>query len=75
MNEQRKTELGDVILEFIALGNSVKVSAIHVATGEEVSIVGPTNAAQEDLEKTAVAKLKYVLDKKAGDKKGPGVVV
>ena len=34
----------DMIFEFSAVGNSVKVCAIDPQTGLEVSIVGPVNA-------------------------------
>ena len=52
---------GEVYFEFIAIGASVKVAAIHAATGIEVSIVGPSSAAQSDLERLALAKLKARL--------------
>lgn len=52
-----------IIFEFIVMGGSVKVSAIDSRTGTEVSIVGPARAARHDLERTAAAKLKFVMDK------------
>ena len=48
----------EVYFEFIAIGASVKVVAIDAATGTEVSVVGPAGAAQSDLERLALAKLK-----------------
>jgi len=65
----------EIIIEFIEIGQSVKVSAVDVASGEEVSIVGPVTATREQLERTAVAKLKYVLSNKSKKDDGPGVVV
>jgi len=65
----------EVIIEFIEIGQSVKVSAIDVASGEEVSIVGPVSATRDQLERTAVAKLKYVLSNKSKKDDGPGFVV
>jgi len=50
-----------VYFEFVAIGSSVKVMAIDAATGTEVSVIGPANAAQADLERLAVAKLKARL--------------
>jgi hypothetical protein len=47
-----------IYFELIKLGTSMKVVAIDAATGLEVSIVGPASAAQSDLERLAVAKLK-----------------
>ncbi len=64
---------GEVIIEFIPMGASVKVSAVHVATGTEVSIVGPAHAARADLERAALSKLDYVMKKSPPDK-GPGVI-
>ena len=51
----------DVYFEFVAIGSTVKVSAIDAATGTEVSIVGPASATQADLERLALAKLKARL--------------
>ena len=55
---------GEVYLEFIPLGNMVKVNAVDARTGEEVSIAGPRDAPRAELERTAVAKLRYVQNKK-----------
>ncbi|MDP1670596.1 MAG: DUF6898 family protein [Alphaproteobacteria bacterium] len=53
----------DVLIEFVRIGNSVKVSAIDPATGTEVSIVGPSNMSEAQLSSNAIAKLRYVLAK------------
>jgi hypothetical protein len=47
----------EVYFELIAIGHSVKVTAIHAASGTEVSIVGPASAARSDLERLAIQKL------------------
>jgi hypothetical protein len=52
---------GEVYFEFTALGTSVKVAAIDAATGIEVSVVGPARAAQADLQRLALQKLKARL--------------
>ncbi len=57
---------GEVYFEFRPLGGSVKVSAIHAASGLEVSVVAPAGAAQADLQRLALQKLRARL--KAGDK-------
>lgn len=44
----------------------MKVCAIDADTGVEVSIVGPAHASKSQLERTALAKLKYVLNKEQG---------
>jgi Domain of unknown function (DUF6898) len=51
----------EVYFEFIAIGASVKVVAIDAVTGIEVSVTGPSNAAQADLERLALQKLKARL--------------
>jgi hypothetical protein len=56
----------EVIFEFVPIGISMKVSAIDVETGKEVSIVGPSSAAQTELENIALRKLRYVLQKASG---------
>ena len=47
----------EVLFEFTAIGNVVKVAAIDAATGLEVSIMGPVHASRADLQKLALAKL------------------
>jgi Domain of unknown function (DUF6898) len=61
-------ELGEVLFEFTAIGHSVKVVAIHAASGVEVSVIGPASAARSDLERLALRKLKARL----GAERRPG---
>jgi hypothetical protein len=51
----------EVYFEFVAIGHAVKVTAIDSLTSIEVSIMGPATAAQSDLEKVALQKLKARL--------------
>ena len=51
----------DVYFEFTAIGTTVKVVAIDAATGIEISVMGPASAAQADLERLALGKLKARL--------------
>ena len=74
MSHNRKSD-PEIIIEFIEVGQSVKVSAIDVASGAEVSIIGPTSATRDQLEQTVLAKLKYVLSKGQKKDDGPGIVV
>lgn len=53
-------ELGEVIVEFVRNGPYVKCSAVHVATGREVSALGPVNE-PKSVERVALAKLKRAL--------------
>lgn len=51
----------EVYFEFVKLGNAVKVTAIDSLTAIEVSVMGPANAAQSDLERVALQKLRMRL--------------
>ncbi len=55
---------GEVLFEFRHLGNVVKVSAIHVDTNTEVSLVGAPTAGEHGLKQAAMRKLAYVLAKR-----------
>jgi len=62
----------NVIFEFIALGDHVRVAAVDVRTGQEVVISGPVNASRGDLERVAGRKLARRLGLLEGqDKKKP----
>ena len=56
-------ELGEVIVEFVRNGPYVKCSAVHVATGREVSAMGPANE-PKSVERVALAKLKRALSQR-----------
>ncbi len=63
---------GEIIFEFTPLGGSVKVTAVDVATGVEVSVVGPTTAPQRELERVARGKLLYRLKRiEEGEERAP----
>ena len=51
----------EIIIEMIPQGKFVKVTAIDVTTGREVSIVGASSANQNDLRRLAINKLNYVM--------------
>jgi len=51
----------EVYFEFITLGATVKVSAIDALTAVEVSVVAPAGAAQADLRRLALQKLRARL--------------
>ena len=50
-------------IEFIAIGNQVKVSACDSLTGYEVSIIVPRNTPKEYATSIAIKKLNYMLKK------------
>jgi hypothetical protein len=60
----KPAELREVLFEFTAIGNSVKVCAIDPVTLVEASIVGPVGTDEATLRQAAVQKLRYVLAKK-----------
>jgi hypothetical protein len=52
----------EIIVEFINIGKFVKVTAVCVKTGREVSIVGDPKASKGELQALAVKKLHYVIN-------------
>jgi hypothetical protein len=57
-------DIGEVLFEFLRIGDVVKVSAIHVDTATEISLVGPAAAGLPGLKMAAIRKLIYVLAKR-----------
>ncbi len=57
--------LGEVLFEFQRFGNALKVCAVDPKSGVEISIQGPLTGSREDLKMIAMAKLDYVLRKRA----------
>ena len=55
------------IVEFVQVGQNVKVSAIDPMTLTEVSIVGSPRASKESLTRLVVQKLEFQLRKKVRD--------
>lgn len=51
------------IVEYTAIGTSVKVTAFDPKTLTEVSVIGSTKTSQADLNKLAVRKLEYMIRK------------
>ena len=54
-----------VIIEMIAVGRYVKVTAVDTRSGVEATVVGDPRRGERALKDAAVRKLKYVLDKRA----------
>ncbi len=53
------------IIEFVAVGNSVKVSAIDERTGIEVSVICPKTATKQSMQELALKKLQRMLKKRS----------
>jgi hypothetical protein len=68
--------LGDILFEFVQVGQTMRVAAIDEATGTEVVVITPLNAARGHMERLALAKLQRKLaGETAGDPvlhRGPG---
>ncbi len=52
---------GEVLFEFVRVGNAVKVSAVHVPTDTEVCLVAPPRAGEAAMKQAALRKLVWVL--------------
>jgi hypothetical protein len=55
------------IVEFRSIGGSVKVTAVDLETGREVSMVGTPAVGTQELAQLAVRKLRYVLNKEGNE--------
>lgn len=56
---------GPVIFESTRIGTYMKVTAVHEASGTEVSVLGPASATgQSALRGLALRKLEYVLSRR-----------
>ncbi|KKB09229.1 DUF6898 family protein [Devosia chinhatensis] len=53
---------GTVLFEFVQLGQQMRVAAIDEATGIEVVVITPLNAARGHMERLALAKLRRRLE-------------
>ncbi len=51
----------EVYFEHVAIGGYAKCSAIHAATGIEVSVTGPAGAMRSDMERLALRALERRL--------------
>jgi hypothetical protein len=53
----------EVIFEMTRMGRIVRVTAVDAKTGAEAVIQGPATSSQKELQRVALAKLNYVLNK------------
>lgn len=54
----------EVIIEYVPVGSTVRVSAMDTQTLTEVVTQGPASAGEEALKRNAIKRLEYVLKKK-----------
>ena len=53
----------EILIQMTAIGNTLKVVAVHAATGTEVSFMAPKNTPMLSLKMMARKKLEYVIKK------------
>jgi hypothetical protein len=54
---------GEIYVEFVRIGNSVKATAIDPDSGLEASVIGPASASQAQMTEAALRKLDYLKKK------------
>ena len=54
---------GEIIIEIQRIGAILRVAAVDVATGTEVTFQAPTSASRASINRLAASKLRYVLRK------------
>ena len=55
----------EIYVEFVVMGNTVKVTAIDSESGLEASVIGPAGAPRGALADAARRKLEYVAKKQS----------
>ncbi|HJS46218.1 MAG TPA: hypothetical protein VJ753_07440 [Rhizomicrobium sp.] len=55
----------EIYVEFVVMGNTVKVTAIDSESGLEASVIGPAGAPRAALAEAACRKLEYVAKKQS----------
>lgn len=64
--EPRGEQTRQIYFERVVIGNAVKISAVDADTGTEVSISGPRNTSQKELERIVLQKLMRAMERNAG---------
>jgi hypothetical protein len=64
----------DVIFEITRVGDIQRVAAVDVATGLEVIVQAPANAALADVRALALKKLERALSEESPPPKRPGTI-
>jgi hypothetical protein len=65
MARDGRAEQGEAIIEFQAIGHTVKVSALDPVSLTEVSIVAPASASERDMTDAVLRKLRFVLARRS----------
>jgi hypothetical protein len=56
----------ELYFEFVTIGSAVKATVLDAATAIEASILAPATTPRSMLERLAIRKLDYVLNRKRG---------
>lgn len=62
------SETDEVFIEYIQIKKTVRVTAIDAATGTEVTFQAPVSTSRSELERLAMKKLNYVMNKQEKDR-------
>ncbi|MHA6298907.1 DUF6898 family protein [Devosia sp. CAU 1758] len=62
---------GDILFEFVQVGQQMRVAAIDEATGTEVIVISPLTATRLQMQRVAMAKLRRKLDQGRGAPAAP----
>ena len=65
---ETKEILSEVLFQFIPQGNYVKVIAVDPITNTEIIMVGDRRSGKQTLERIAIQKLRYVIEKNLKNK-------
>ena len=65
---ETKEILSEVLFQFIPQGNYVKVIAVDPITNTEIIMVGDRRSGKPTLERIAIQKLRYVIEKNLKNK-------
>jgi hypothetical protein len=65
---ETKEILSEVLFQFIPQGNYVKVIAVDPITNTEIIMVGDRRSGKPTLERIAIQKLRYVIEKNSKNK-------
>jgi hypothetical protein len=52
---------GEILFEFVQLGNQMRVAAIDSASGTEIVVIAPISATRTQMQQLALAKLRKKL--------------
>lgn len=61
MSTDHAKPLGEVLFEFHQIGMQIRVAALHVETGTEITLMAPANSPRTQMQQIALSKLRRRL--------------